>query len=128
MVFIIIVRTMTLKTIKIDEALYKKLLERKRENESMSNVIARILNIHIEPQDIKIGTSSISEKGQITIPKDIRDKLGILQGDRLVFNLKGDTIIIRKSGSNTISEILKNQKPWKQSSLEFQKQLREEWE
>jgi AbrB family looped-hinge helix DNA binding protein len=75
-----------------------------------------------------IGTSSISEKGQITIPKDIRDKLGILQGDRLVFNLKGDTIIIRKSGSNKISEILKNQKPWKQSSLEFQKQLREEWE
>ena len=53
MVFIIIVRTMTLKTIKIDEALYKKLLERKRENESMSDVIARILNIHIEPQDIK---------------------------------------------------------------------------
>ncbi len=75
-----------------------------------------------------IGTSSISEKGQITIPKDIRDKLGILQGDRLVFNLKGDTIIIRKSGSNKISEILKNQKPWKQSSIEFQKQLREEWE
>ena len=75
-----------------------------------------------------IGTSSISEKGQITIPKDIRDKLGILKGDRLVFNLKGDTIIIRKSGSNKISEILKNQKPWKQSSLEFQKQLREEWE
>ena len=75
-----------------------------------------------------IGTSSISEKGQITIPKAIRDKLGILQGDRLVFNLKGDTIIIRKSGSNKISEILKNQKPWKQSSIEFQKQLREEWE
>ncbi len=53
MIFIIIVRTMTLKTIKIDEALYKKLLERKRENESMSDVIARILNINIEPQDIK---------------------------------------------------------------------------
>ena len=43
-----------------------------------------------------VGTSSISEKGQITIPKEIRDKLGILQGDRLVFNLKGDMIIIRK--------------------------------
>jgi len=76
---------MTLITINIEEELYKKLLERKRENESMSDVIARILNIHIEPQDIK-------------------------------------------SGSNKISEILKNQKPWKQPSLEFQKQLREEWE
>ncbi len=75
-----------------------------------------------------IGISSISEKGQITIPKEIRDKLGIMQGDRLIFNLKGDKIIIRKSGTNKISEILKNQKPWMESSIEFQKQLRDEWE
>jgi len=75
-----------------------------------------------------IGTSSISEKGQITIPKEIRDKLGIMQGDRLIFDLKGNKIIIRKSGTNKISEILKNQKPWTESSIEFQKQLREEWE
>ena len=75
-----------------------------------------------------IGTSLISEKGQVTIPKEIRDKLGIVQGDRLVFNLKGDMVIIRKSGTNNISEILDNQKPWKESSLEFQKKLREEWE
>ena len=75
-----------------------------------------------------IGTSSISEKGQITIPKEIRDKLGIMQGDRLIFDLKGNKIIIRKSGTNKISEILKNQKPWSESSIEFQKQLRDEWE
>ena len=43
---------MTLKTIKIDEELYKKLLERKNESESISDVIARMLNIHIKPQNI----------------------------------------------------------------------------
>ena len=75
-----------------------------------------------------IGTSLISEKGQITIPKEIRDKLGIVQGDRLIFNLEGDMVIIRKSRTNKISEILDNQKPWKESSLEFQKKLREEWD
>jgi AbrB family looped-hinge helix DNA binding protein len=75
-----------------------------------------------------IGTSVISEKGQITIPKEIRDKLGIAQGDRLIFDLKGDEIIIKKSKTNKISEILNNQKPWKKNSLEFQKELREEWE
>ncbi len=53
MFFIILLRTMTLKTIKIDEIIYKKLLERKMEDESISDVIARILNIHIEPQNIK---------------------------------------------------------------------------
>lgn len=75
-----------------------------------------------------VGTSSISEKGQITIPKEIRDKLGIVQGDRLIFDLKDDMIIIKKSGTNKLSEILKNQKPWKESSIEFQRKLREEWD
>ncbi|TXT61570.1 MAG: stationary/sporulation regulating protein [Promethearchaeota archaeon] len=75
-----------------------------------------------------IGTSTISEKGQLTIPKEIRDKLAIVQGDRLVFNLKGEEIIVKKSGTNKISEILDNQKPWKESSIEFQRKLRDEWE
>ena len=44
---------MPLKTIKIDEELYKKLLERKKENESISDLIARILSVQKEPQNIK---------------------------------------------------------------------------
>lgn len=75
-----------------------------------------------------IGTSVISEKGQITIPKEIRDRLGIVQGDRLIFNLEENEIIIRKSGTNKISEILEKQKPWKIGSVKFQRNLREEWE
>ena len=75
-----------------------------------------------------IGTSLISEKGQITIPKDIRDKLGIVQGDRLIFDLKDDMIIVKKAGTNKISEILENQTPWNELSIDFQKKLREEWE
>jgi len=75
-----------------------------------------------------VGTSIISEKGQITIPKEIRDKLGIVQGDRLVFDLKGNEIIIKKTGTNKVSKILKKQKPWKISSVEFQRKLRDEWE
>jgi len=75
-----------------------------------------------------IGTSVISEKGQITIPKEIRDRLGIVQGDRLIFDLDENEIIIRKSGTNKISEILEKQKPWKITSVKFQRNLREEWE
>ncbi|MBY9017640.1 MAG: AbrB/MazE/SpoVT family DNA-binding domain-containing protein [Candidatus Lokiarchaeota archaeon] len=75
-----------------------------------------------------VGTSIISEKGQITIPKEIRDKLGIVQGDRLVFDLKGNEIIIKKTGTNKVSKILKEQKSWKISSVEFQRKLRDEWE
>ena len=66
-----------------------------------------------------VGTSSISEKGHITIPKEIREKLGIVQGDRLIFDLRGDSIIVKKVSSNNLSEILDNQKAWSKSSLEF---------
>jgi len=75
-----------------------------------------------------VGTSIISEKGQVTIPKEIRDKLGIIQGDRLISDLKGNEIIIKKTGTNKVSKILKEQKPWKISSVEFQRKLRDEWE
>jgi AbrB family looped-hinge helix DNA binding protein len=75
-----------------------------------------------------VGTSIISENGQVTIPKEIREKLGIVQGDRLVFELNSDKIIIKKTYSNKISEILKKQKPWKIDSIEFQRTLRDEWE
>jgi AbrB family looped-hinge helix DNA binding protein len=41
-------------------------------------------------------TSKISEKGQITIPKGLREALGIRAGDRLEFELRGDFIRVRK--------------------------------
>ncbi len=75
-----------------------------------------------------IGTSIISEKGQVTIPKEIREKLGIVQGDRLIFDLKDDLIVIKKPETRNLSEILNKQKPWKISSVKFQRELREEWD
>jgi AbrB family looped-hinge helix DNA binding protein len=41
------------------------------------------------------GTSSVTRKGQITIPVEIREKLGIQEGDRIVFKLRGDRIEAR---------------------------------
>jgi AbrB family looped-hinge helix DNA binding protein len=75
-----------------------------------------------------IGTSKINEKGKITIPKEIREKLGIVQGDELIIDVKGNDIIIRKSETEQVSDILDNQEPWKSDSVEFQRKLREEWE
>ena len=44
---------MTLKKIKIDESLYKILLDRKKEHESISDVIARILHVPKGARDIE---------------------------------------------------------------------------
>ncbi|NIO21240.1 MAG: AbrB/MazE/SpoVT family DNA-binding domain-containing protein [Candidatus Aenigmarchaeota archaeon] len=44
-----------------------------------------------------IGTSVITKQGQITIPKDIRKKLGIKKGDMIQFVITvNGNVIIRK--------------------------------
>ena len=73
------------------------------------------------------GVSSMSEKGQVTIPKEIRESLRLKAGDKVVFISKEDQVFIRKAQSKRLSQILERQKPWKTSSLEFQRKVREEW-
>jgi AbrB family looped-hinge helix DNA binding protein len=41
-----------------------------------------------------IETVVVSEKGQVSIPRDIRDKLGIGKGDRLIVVLKDGKMLI----------------------------------
>lgn len=44
---------------------------------------------------MEIQTSKLSTKGQITIPKKIRDKLHLSAGDEVIVYLKEDEIIIK---------------------------------
>ena len=39
--------------------------------------------------------TSVTSKGQVTIPKDVRQQLGIRQGSRIEFTLVGDHIEMR---------------------------------
>ena len=41
-------------------------------------------------------TAKITTKGQITIPKAVREKLGLSPGEDLLFAEKGDVFIIKK--------------------------------
>ncbi|NMB24626.1 MAG: AbrB/MazE/SpoVT family DNA-binding domain-containing protein [Firmicutes bacterium] len=38
----------------------------------------------------------VTSKGQVTIPKDVRDKLGLRQGDELVFRETSEGYVIQK--------------------------------
>lgn len=44
-----------------------------------------------------IPTMRVTEKGQVTIPKDLRDALGIGAGSEVDFELAGETLVVRKS-------------------------------
>lgn len=40
-------------------------------------------------------TSTVSSKGQVTIPQEIRTRLGLREGDRVQFVIEGDQTVIR---------------------------------
>jgi len=50
-----------------------------------------------------IGTTRMSSKGQVVIPKRLREELGLNPGDPLVIILQGDRLILRKL---TLEDIL----------------------
>ncbi|MGH9919652.1 MAG: AbrB/MazE/SpoVT family DNA-binding domain-containing protein [Nitrososphaerales archaeon] len=76
----------------------------------------------------EVGVSPVSEKGQVTIPKEIRDSLKLKKGDHVVFLKADEQVILRKAKSEKLSEALQSQKPWKTGALQFQRKLRKEWD
>ena len=76
---------------------------------------------------MEVRISTVTSKGQVTIPKEIRETLGVIEGDKLVFLVEGDKIVLRKVDSEKLSDILSRRKPWGERGLDFQRRLREEW-
>lgn len=50
-------------------------------------------------------TTSVTSKGQVTIPKELRQRLGIRQGSRIEFSLVGDQVIMRVRSSPTAESV-----------------------
>jgi antitoxin PrlF len=41
--------------------------------------------------------ATVSSKGQVTIPKQVRDALGIKRGDHVVFRVEGDRAVLART-------------------------------
>ncbi|WP_200340111.1 AbrB/MazE/SpoVT family DNA-binding domain-containing protein [Rhodovibrio sodomensis] len=41
--------------------------------------------------------SRVTSKGQATIPSAVRKRLGLKPGDRVVYEIEGDSVVIRKA-------------------------------
>ena len=53
-------------------------------------------------------SSTISSKGQITVPQEIRKRLGVEPGDRVEFVIEGDQTVIRpfRSEANPFAKFI----------------------
>ena len=52
---------------------------------------------------IEMGT--VSSRGQICIPNDIRQDMGLIEGDRVLFVLQDDSLIVKKVSMETFAQI-----------------------
>ena len=54
-----------------------------------------------------IDMGTISARGQIAIPIDIREKMHLKEGEKILFFLEGDSLMIKKVESLSWSEVTK---------------------
>ncbi len=53
----------------------------------------------------KIEMATISSRGQICIPNDIREDMGLKEGSKVLFMLNDETLIMKKVNTQTFEEI-----------------------
>lgn len=49
--------------------------------------------------------ATLTSKGQTTIPKEIRDELGMKPGDRMTFTLMSDATVVMRVKNKSISDL-----------------------
>ena len=49
--------------------------------------------------------ATLTSKGQTTIPKEIRDSLGMKPGDRMTFTLMPDSTVVMRVKSKSVTEL-----------------------
>jgi bifunctional DNA-binding transcriptional regulator/antitoxin component of YhaV-PrlF toxin-antitoxin module len=71
------------------------------------------------------------KRGRLLSQKKYEIFFELKAGDKVIFLVeKNNEIVVHKAGGKgkKLSEILENHKPWKMSSVEFQRKIRKEWQ
>ena len=72
--------------------------------------------------------SKVTKKGQVTIPLRLRKLLGIMTGEKVVFEVDGEKIMLKKAPKNPIADLVGLGKGVFGKSLDYQMRIRDEWE
>jgi antitoxin PrlF len=60
--------------------------------------------MHTDSEE-RVMEATVAERGQITLPKAVRDALGLTKGTTLQVELDGSRIILRKNVNDAISRV-----------------------
>ena len=52
-----------------------------------------------------MATAKITSKGQVTIPKSVREHLGLQQGDRIDFEIVGDARVVVRPVRRSVEDV-----------------------
>jgi antitoxin PrlF len=63
------------------------------------------VRIFIRGKEMKVSTAVLTSKGQTTIPKDVRDYLGLRPGDRIEFVLTEDKTVLLKPATRPVTDL-----------------------
>ncbi len=69
--------------------------------------------------------ATVTEKGQITIPKVIRDKLGLKKGTKVYFELRGKGAVMLPEVKDPLGELRQLRKEIQFSEKEIQSMIKE---
>lgn len=61
---------------------------------------------------METGVTSMSSRGQIVIPQNIRDTLGFKEGEKFKIIAENDTIVLKKVSFEGFETLLKETRKW----------------
>jgi AbrB family looped-hinge helix DNA binding protein len=77
---------------------------------------------------MKLAESRLTAQGQLSVPAEVRRKLGLAPGSTLVWEERGDEVFVRRSGSFTFADIravlFGDERPAKRSREEIKGAIR----
>jgi AbrB family looped-hinge helix DNA binding protein len=97
----------------------------------MTSMPAELTGLHYPGNLVAVGAarSRITAQGQISVPAEIRRKLGVGPGSVLEWDADGDQVIVRRAGKYTSEEIHKalfpNGPPARRSLPELKEGIRQ---
>lgn len=77
---------------------------------------------------MKLAESRVTAQGQLSVPAEVRRKLGLAPGSTLVWEERGDEVFVRRSGAFTSADIrlalFGGEQPEKRSNSELKNAIR----